>query len=757
MRSRRFIAALTLATCGLLLTGCARSPQQKSAAYIEAGKKLLKNKDPERAILQFRNAVQAMPNNAEAYYQLSQAYFAVNDIRLSIGNLRKALEVDSNHAAAKLRMAQLQTMADDPALIKEGRDALTAILKDSPNDVEAIHSIGFADLKLGKPEDAIEHLTQTFAAAPADLVAAVTIARAKLEQKDLAGAEAVLRKASDAAPKSADAAVALGELYTTANRPKDAEREYRRAVAIDPNSGWALYHLATLVNRIGQAQEADQLYKRLSQLPDKQYRMAHASFLYQSGRQSEAIHELEALYQASPEDRVVRTRLVAAYQATNSTNEAEKLLTAVLKRNPKDSEALLQKAELQLQARRYDDAAPNLEQVLRLQPDWAEARYFSAKLHQARGENGLYREQLSKALELNPLMVPVRVEASQALIAAGDPNGALALLNKTPDYEKTDPSIVIARNWAYWSLNDMPSMRKGIDAAMASGGAEVLLQDGLWNLRQGKYAAARASLEKASNLDPNDLRALQAVTASYKAERNNASAIQYVKQFAAKQPNSAQVQDFLGVMLAVSGDKSGAREAFGKAKAADPKLVNADFTLAQIDMTEGKLDDAQRRVQTVLSADSANTTARLWMANLDFMKGDRKDALAQFQQVVAADPNNAQALNNYAYLLSESDDKLSDALKYAQRAKELKPSDRDYSDTLGWILYRKGLYANAVTQLETAASGSDAVPKYHLAMAYVKAGNMTRGREEMQAALKINSRVPEAKMAQELLGQAGGH
>jgi hypothetical protein len=75
---------------------------------------------------------------------------------------------------------------------------------------------------------------------------------------------------------------------------------------------------------------------------------------------------------------------------------------------------------------------------------------------------------------------------------------------------------------------------------------------------------------------------------------------------------------------------------------------------------------------------------------------------------------------------------------------------------LGWILYRKGLYANAIPQLEAAATGTDALPKYHLAMAYAKAGNLTRGRTEMEAAMKINSHLPEAKMAQDVLVHDGG-
>ena len=61
----RMMVALLLGV--LAFVGCMRSPEAKSAAYIEAGKKLLEKKDPARAILQFRNAAQATPKSAEAY------------------------------------------------------------------------------------------------------------------------------------------------------------------------------------------------------------------------------------------------------------------------------------------------------------------------------------------------------------------------------------------------------------------------------------------------------------------------------------------------------------------------------------------------------------------------------------------------------------------------------------------------------------------------------------------------------------------
>jgi tetratricopeptide (TPR) repeat protein len=136
------------------------------------------------------------------------------------------------------------------------------------------------------------------------------------------------------------------------------------------------------------------------------------------------------------------------------------------------------------------------------------------------------------------------------------------------------------------------------------------------------------------------------------------------------------------------------------------------------------------------------------------MSGDRKGAIENFRKVIETSPRNTDALNNLAYLLSEEDSRLDEALKHAQKAVELAPQQLDYCDTLGWILYRKGIYGSAVKYLEMAnTSNPNPVVMYHLAMAYTKSGDRNRGKSLLQAALKVNANLPEAKIAQELLSR----
>jgi Tfp pilus assembly protein PilF len=188
------------------------------------------------------------------------------------------------------------------------------------------------------------------------------------------------------------------------------------------------------------------------------------------------------------------------------------------------------------------------------------------------------------------------------------------------------------------------------------------------------------------------------------------------------------------------------------AKAADPAYNAADLALIRLDTMEAKWTDAGSKLKDVLATDTQNSKARLWLGNVEAAKGDQKAALEHLKKVIDTDPSNAQALNNYAYLLSEHAKKPDEALKYAQKAVEIAPEDPDFADTLGWILYQKGVYPTAIRHLERAAAKKgNAAWKYHLAMAYAKGGEARRAQATLDAALKMDPNSSEAKAASQVV------
>ena len=93
------------------------------------------------------------------------------------------------------------------------------------------------------------------------------------------------------------------------------------------------------------------------------------------------------------------------------------------------------------------------------------------------------------------------------------------------------------------------------------------------------------------------------------------------------------------------------------------------------------------------------------------------------------------------------------ALQLAQTAKEVLPEDPRISDTLGWILYKRGIYERAVSLLcESAEKLEDnAEVQYHLRMAYLKTGTPRAVKDSLANALKLSESFISVEGAKRVL------
>ncbi len=752
MKSSFFRTCAAVVVTLALTAGCSRSPEARRDGFMAKGKELVQQKKYSRALIEFRNAAQAMPQDAEPVYQIALASIAVQDPSTAVVALRKAVEMDPKHAGAQLKLAQIMANFGDESLVKDAQGRLKDLVSaEGETGAEALRSLAVADLRLGNFADAAESVQRALTKTPGELVASMLLAKAKLGQKDVTGAEAILKEAVAHAPKSAPAHSMLAEFYLSQNRFADAETELQAALAADPKSERALMVIARLQLSSGRKQEAEESFKRLSNL--ESVKSVYGSYLFQDGRHKEAVAEFERLFKANPEDRALRNTLVAAYRAVNRPQDGDRVLRVAIEKNGNDGEALLQRAETLIEGGKFNEAENDINNVRRLRPNGPEVHFLLAKLNKARGNLLTYRQELSEALRFDPTMLTVRIELANLLLTNKDYQGALAVLDGAPPVQRDAVALQVPRHWAYWAVGDLAAMRKGLDAAMHKGAnVDLLLQDALLRLRSGDHAGGRSSLQRAMQAAPSDLRLIRLMTEGFSAG-DPKTTLAVAKDFAARNPKSAPIQEYLGSLLLVAQDFAGARKAYEEAKAADPKYRMAELGLIQADVVDRKIDDAMRRIDSLLRDDGADATVRLWRANLLTAMGENAKAIEEFRKVLALNPNEPNGCNNLAYLLIEKD--ADEALRYAQKAVELLPENPQFADTLGWAFYRKGIYRSAITHLERAVKGDNgAVPRYHLAMAYARDGDRTKAQKTLNDAIRINSNRPEAQAARSAVNEA---
>jgi Tfp pilus assembly protein PilF len=334
----------------------------------------------------------------------------------------------------------------------------------------------------------------------------------------------------------------------------------------------------------------------------------------------------------------------------------------------------------------------------------------------------------------------------------------MELMNAAPQEQKESVPFVVQRNWVLIALSERTELRQALDRVLArTKTPELLLQDGLLKATEKDYVGARAAFEEVLARNRADLRTLQALARTFVAERRPDAALQRIQQQVSRVPNSADMHQFLGEWLVARNKTQEGRAAFQSAKSIDPGYTRADLSLAGLDLREGKADLARQRLASVVALDGGNIQALTILAIAEEQSGDFPAAIQHYRKVVERDPRNLLALNNLAYLLADRANQPDEALKYAQQVKEIAPDIGAVDDTMGWALYQKQIYVSAVKQLEAAVSREQVFTseglarcKYHLAMAYFKAGDRQRGQRSLESALKINPKLPEAKVAQEV-------
>ena len=112
--------------------------------------------------------------------------------------------------------------------------------------------------------------------------------------------------------------------------------------------------------------------------------------------------------------------------------------------------------------------------------------------------------------------------------------------------------------------------------------------------------------------------------------------------------------------------------------------------------------------------------------------------------LLAQDPDHVLALNALGYILADQTDRYDEALEFIEQALENRPHDPYILDSMGWIQYKLGNFADAVKFLKLAIEGrDDPVMAAHLGEVYWMQGKPRLARKTWDNALK---KTPDSKI-----------
>ena len=751
LTGRRLAAQLFVAVVLLLSVGCMQSPEEQYAGFMESGMAALEEDDYSSALIHFKNAARIDTNQAEPLYQMAICHLNRGQTQEAVNAVQQAVRLNPDHVEANLLLARFMIRLGNPETLPQAEEMLNGVLGQDSGNSEALFVLAATRARQGSVADAERLLQEAIKNQPEHLNAAMALARMRLNEGKVDEAEQVLKNAVESSSDKKMARIALGQFYAGLQRETEAREQYDTILADDPKFGPAWLGIGMLHLRNNEREEAEKVYQTVSRLEGEQYQPLYAQMLMMNGKTTEAIEEYERLRKENPDSRPIRTALVSAYVQTGQSNKAEEVLTSTINSSPKDSEARLQRAEVYRRAGRLDKAQEDLTAVLEVRPNSHEAHYFLSKIHQARGDQRLQRQELDESIRIDPSYLTARLEMAQSMLQSETPSSALDVLNEAPESQVGSIPILAAKIWAYVAMKRMDEARKTLASIPAEqrDNAEFNLQEGVLRSAAGDYPGAQSFLKRALEQAPEDLRALNAYASTFVAQKQMARALEVVRTQAEQFPDSANMQLALAGWYERAKYPTEARAAYRAAHEAGDMTGEAAVMTARLDAAEGRPADAVKTLEELLERSPRNLAAWQMLGIIQDTAGNADKAIAAYRKAVEFYPENFVALNNLAYLLSQKDGTLEEALTFAQRAKEFAPDSPEVDDTLGWIYYQRGVYATAAVHLKSAASGNpgNALTQYHLAMAQAKTGDVSGARRTYENALKLEPGLPESKDA----------
>jgi tetratricopeptide (TPR) repeat protein len=134
------------------------------------------------------------------------------------------------------------------------------------------------------------------------------------------------------------------------------------------------------------------------------------------------------------------------------------------------------------------------------------------------------------------------------------------------------------------------------------------------------------------------------------------------------------------------------------------------------------------------------------------------EARKRYEDALDIDTGAAVAANNLAWMYAEGGTELTRALELARSAKTQLPDRPEISDTLGWVLYKKGDYELAIPAfLEAVGSApKNAAYHYHLGLAYQGHGRRPQAIAALEASLALDSTSATAQQVRQKLAELKG-
>jgi tetratricopeptide (TPR) repeat protein len=497
-----------------------------------------------------------------------------------------------------------------------------------------------------------------------------------------------------------------------------------------------------------------------------------------------SIQHLRTAKDLDPDALPLYHELAVLYLQTKDEEQALAVLEAALERNPNDTEALALMGRIYQNRQQLDDARAVYEKIIE-QGAADEDTYLTL------GNLYLDQGQLDMALDVFQQLVQAYSGSYAGFFFLGKTYEQQNYYSKAEEAYRRSLELEPELEGARFALIDLYRQRKDspeIRRQIIDAYQEILNRDGahvraatelaLYHQQVGQSGAGRKVLARLMDqAAPPEI--VRNVYRLYIENESYTEAVFVLQGLLAARPDEADLHYLLGVAYGGIEEPAKAMQHFSKVTADSRFHRQATLQLAFQFNEKGEVDRAIHLLQQALQKSPRDAELMLYLGSLYEEHGRlpeaertlleamelspederihfrigvvydklqrKEDSITAMRRVIEINPEHANALNYLGYTFADLGVNLDEAEQLIRKALELKPEDGYITDSLGWVLYRKGLYEEALRYLVRASTlvPQDSIIMEHVGDAYLKAGRRDKALEYYQRALSLKDKERE--------------
>jgi tetratricopeptide (TPR) repeat protein len=699
MQIRTLFRILSLTLAVLLVTACSKEAKKErlvgeAGDYFKAG-------NYDKAKLTYLNVIRLDPQNALAFERVGEMWQEDSAPLRAAAFLIKASELDPKNIQNRTRLARCYVAI---GRLADGQKEALKVLEQAPENGDALVVLTEAAQSKEDITTAQEQV-QKFPKKN-DVSFYLASANVFFNSGDPGAAGNALREALAADPKSSQAHMALGDLYLFQQDKQRAGEEFKKAADLAPVRSIERLKYAAFKSAAGDNEEVRRVATEMTkQAPDYLPGWSLlAELAAKDKKYDEALSLLENVFGRDPENvdgrRTQSNVLLAKGDAKKAVAVMERLDTMY----PDVPLLKYQLAQAYVRDNNMSQATLVLDQAVSINPNYNEAVLLLGQINLATGHAEKVIEPLSRLVKRRPDL------RNAALLLAGA-YGAL---------DRFDDAAAVLHNQAQLAPND-PQLQIAL---------------GLSYRQAKRNDEARQAFEKALQFMPDNPSPIDQLVELDLLDKHFDAARQRVRSQFQKNPNVAAAHYFEGKILAAEGKWDAAEAELQQTLELDTNFSAAYDLLLQSYLARKQLPEAVKQLQGMLSLNPNSTPALTLLALVYQEMNDYAKARDAYEKLLTVSPDFVLALNNLAYLYAERLNDLNKAYDLARKAHDLQPQNAAAADTLGWVLYKRGDYQQALPILQESAEKLPDSPEiqFHLGMTAYMMGQTDLARVALRKA-----------------------